>query len=101
MAVSVGMVVTAARLQGVNMTSGLKKKKKAERERRDQLKRIFALGWRKCKHIYKETLGGERLRIQTMCMPRGLPPSDPGGMWEGLEDHRCTERQSHGKCKET
>lgn len=85
------------------MMSGLKKKKKAEREirRRDQLKRIFALGWRKCKHIYKESLGGERLRIQTMCMPRGLPPSDPGGTWEGLEDHRCTGRQSHGKCKET
>lgn len=44
MAVSVGMVVTNARLQGVNMTSGSKKKKKrAERKRRDQLKRIFAL----------------------------------------------------------
>lgn len=43
MAVSVGMVVTNARLQGVNMTSGSKKKKRAERKRRDQLKRIFAL----------------------------------------------------------
>lgn len=35
MVVSVGMVVTTARLQGVNMTSGLKKKKKRQKEKEE------------------------------------------------------------------
>lgn len=35
MAVSVGMVVTNARLQGVNMTSGSKKKKKGQKEKEE------------------------------------------------------------------
>lgn len=34
MAVSVGMVVTNARLQGVNMTSGSKKKKKGRKKKK-------------------------------------------------------------------
>lgn len=36
MAVSVGMVVTNARLQGVNMTSGSKKKKKKGQKEKEE-----------------------------------------------------------------
>lgn len=41
MAVSVGMVVTAARLQGVNMTSGLKKKKRQKEKEETSLKEFL------------------------------------------------------------